>query len=326
MKMTSLVTGGAGFIGSHVASRCLEMGHDVVVLDDLSGGFADQAPEGARLVTGSVEDDALVRSLFEEYRFDYVYHLAACAAVGLSQFIRQFNYRNNLVGSMTLVNAGVRCFVFASSISVYGRNQVPMTEDLVPLPEDPYGIAKYAVDRDLKAAHEIFGLNSVVFRPHNVYGEHQNLGDPYRNVIGIFMKRIMSGKPLPVFGDGEQTRAFTYVDDVARAIAESVTVPAECNEVSNMGAEAPYTVNQLARVDCEAFGVPVNIEYLAPRNEVAHVFATHEKVGRLPGANAKVGMAEGVGRMADWARKAGVRTARPFDAIEARQDLPSSWA
>jgi UDP-glucose 4-epimerase len=193
--MISLVTGGAGFIGSHVARRCLELGHEVVVLDDLSGGFRDQVPAQAIFVHGSVIDVTLVQQLFETHRFDYVYHLAAYAAEGLSHFIRRFNYTNNLIGSVNLINEAVkhdvRCFVFTSSIAVYGANQLPMTENLPPQPEDPYGIAKYAVELDLRAAHEMFGLDYIIFRPHNVYGENQNIGDRYRNVIGIFMNQIM---------------------------------------------------------------------------------------------------------------------------------------
>ena len=247
----SLVTGGAGFIGSHVARHCLALGHEVVVLDDLSGGFRDQVPAGASFVQGSVTDHELVQRLFAEHHFDYVYHLAAYAAEGLSHFIRRFNYANNLIGSVNLINEAVKhdvkCFVFTSSIAVYGVNQLPMTEDLTPQPEDPYGIAKYAVELDLRAAHEMFGLNSIIFRPHNVYGENQNIGDRYRNVIGIFMNQIMQGQPMTIFGDGSQTRAFSYIDDVAPIIARSVDVPAAYNQVFNVGADQPYTVQAPGR-------------------------------------------------------------------------------
>ena len=170
--MISLVTGGAGFIGSHVAQHCLSAGHDVVVLDDLSGGFRDQVPGGATFIEGSITDAPLVARLFNEYHFDYVYHLAAYAAEGLSHFIRRFNYTNNVVGSVDIINEcvkhDVKCLVFTSSIAVYGAGQLPMTESMTPAPEDPYGIAKYAVELDLRAAHSMFGLNSIVFRPHNV--------------------------------------------------------------------------------------------------------------------------------------------------------------
>jgi UDP-glucose 4-epimerase len=325
----SLVTGGAGFIGSHVAAHCLKMGHRVVVLDDLSGGFADQVPPGADLVVGSVADPELLQQLFSVYRFDYVYHLAAYAAVGLSHFIRRYNYTVNLIGSANLINEAVkaktRCFVFASSISVYGENQVPMAEDLAPRPSDPYGISKYAVELDLAAAFQQFGLPSIVFRLHNVYGEHQNLGDPYRNVLGIFMSQIMSGRALTIFGDGEQTRAFTYVDDVAPHMARSVDLPPTWNQVINLGAEQPYTINHLAQVAMAALGRTVPILHLEPRNEVCQVFASHERARRLLNATPAIGLEEGVRRMADWAMRTGSRKSSIFSAIEIAEGLPSAW-
>lgn len=326
----SLVTGGAGFIGSHVARHCLSLGHRVVVLDDLSGGFADQVPDGADLVAGSVTDHKLVSDLFAKHRFDYVYHLAAYAAEGLSHFIRRFNYTVNLTGTINLINEAVRhetkCFVFTSSIAVYGKGQLPMREDMAPRPEDPYGISKYAAELDLAAAHEMFGLPFIVFRPHNVYGEHQNLGDPYRNVLGIFMNQIMSGKPLSIFGDGEQTRAFSHIDDVAPHIARSVNAPAAYGQVINIGADEPYTVNELARVIAREFSAEAHIRHLPARNEVYSAYASHEKARELLGASATVSLAEGVRRMAAWARLAGSRKGKPFGSIEIGVKLPPSWA
>ncbi len=327
--MRSLVTGGAGFIGSHVARHCLAAGHDVVVLDDLSGGFQDQVPEKARFIKGSVTDHDLVSRLFEEHHFDYVYHLAAYAAEGLSHFIRRFNYTNNLIGSVNLINASVkhdvRCFVFTSSIAVYGANQLPMREDLVPQPEDPYGVSKYAVELDLRAAHEMFGLNYVVFRPHNVYGEHQNIGDRYRNVIGIFMNQIMQGKPMTVFGDGKQTRAFSYIDDVAPFISRSVTVPGAYNQVINIGADTPYEVNHLVRVVAEAMKGKPEVIHLEARKEVLHAYSDHDKARRLFGQGSGITLEEGIGRMAAWARVVGARQSQEFGNIEVAKNLPAGW-
>src|SRR4029077_9489856 len=265
---TSLVTGGAGFIGSHVADELLSRGHRVVVLDDLSGGFEDNVPSGAIFVKGSILDTELIEWLFERYNFTYVYHRAAYAAEGLSHFIKRFNYHNNLIGSVNLINASVnhdvRCFVFTSSIAVYGAGQSPMTEDMVPIPEDSYGIAKLAVERELKVTHEMFGLDYVIFRPHNVYGERQNIGDRYRNVVGIFMNQLMKGEPMTIFGDGEQQRAFTHISDVAPVIAESADIPAAQNEIFNVGADVPYTVNELARAVKEAMGKEYKVVHLDP--------------------------------------------------------------
>jgi UDP-glucose 4-epimerase len=152
-----------------------------------------------------------------------------------------------------------------------------MREELVPQPEDPYGVAKYAVEMDLKAAHHMFGLNYVVFRPHNVYGENQNIGDKYRNVIGIFMNQIMQEKPMTIFGDGEQTRAFSYIDDVAPHIANSPNVPAAYNEVFNVGADKPYTVNELVQVVADELGVEPKVTHLEARKEVMHAHSDHSK-------------------------------------------------
>src|SRR5579864_1300717 len=145
----SLVTGGAGFIGSHVADELISLGHKVVVLDDLSGGFEDNVPRDAIFVKGSILDNDLIERLFDAHSFGYVFHLAAYAAEGLSHFIKRFNYQNNLIGSVNLINASinhqVRCFVFASSIAVYGHASPPVTEETPPAPADPYGIGKWAV-------------------------------------------------------------------------------------------------------------------------------------------------------------------------------------
>src|SRR5438552_10905471 len=174
-RPAALVTGAAGFIGPHLTRALAADGRvRVVALDDLSGGFRDNLPPDVAFVEGSVTDAALVARVFQEHRIRHVFHLAAYAAEGLSHFIRRFNYTNNVIGSMNLINAAingnVKCFVFTSSIAVYGAGQSPMTEDMTPVPEDPYGIAKLAVERDLEVSHEMFGLPYIVFRPHNVYG------------------------------------------------------------------------------------------------------------------------------------------------------------
>ena len=327
--MISLVTGGAGFIGSHVANHCLSMGHQVVVLDDLSGGFQNQVPQEAKFVEGSITDNDLVEKLFDQYHFDYVYHLAAYAAEGLSHFIRRFNYTNNLIGSINLINAavkhGIKCFVFTSSIAVYGTGQVPILESTPPHPEDPYGISKYAVEMDLHSAQQMFGLNSIIFRPHNVYGEHQNIGDRYRNVIGIFMNQIMNGEPLTIFGDGSQTRAFSYIEDVAPYIARSVDCPQAYNDVFNIGADTPYSVRQLAAVVCQVFKVEPHLKFEPARNEVLHAYSSHEKARQVLGATTTVDLEEGIQRMAAWARQVGVRKSKPFENIEIFHKLPPVW-
>jgi len=327
---TSLVTGGAGFIGSHVADHLLRSGHKVLVLDDLSGGFEDNVPSGATFVKGSILDTELIDRLFDRYNFTYVYHLAAYAAEGLSHFIKRFNYNNNLIGSVNLINASVnynvRCFVFTSSIAVYGAGQSPMTEDMVPQPEDSYGIAKLAVERELQVTHEMFGLDYVIFRPHNVYGERQNIGDRYRNVVGIFMNQLMKGEPMTIFGDGEQQRAFTHISDVAPVIAESVNTPAAHNQVFNVGADVPHTVNHLAQIVADAMRKECNVVHLDPRNEVKIAFSDHSRAEAVFGMRPKESLQDGIQGMAAWVKDHGSRESSIFEDIEIPKNLPPSWA
>jgi UDP-glucose 4-epimerase len=326
----ALVTGGAGFIGSHVAEALVGRGYRVTVLDDLSGGFVDNVPDGAEFVAGSINDAALVDRLFAERRFSYVFHLGAYAAEGLSHFIKHFNYTNNLLGSVTLINASinydVKCFVFTSSIAVYGTSpELPMTEATTPHPEDPYGIAKLAVEQELRVSKEMFGLDYIVFRPHNVYGERQNIGDRYRNVVGIFMNQILSGAPMSVFGDGTQTRAFSYIADVAPIIAESIEVPGAYNEIFNIGADRPCSVNDLAAAVAQAMGVPPDVRHFPARNEVQHAYSTHDKVRRVFGERRLHDLDEGLARMAAWVRAQGARTSQKFGHIEVSRNLPAVW-
>ena len=325
-----LVTGGAGFIGSHIATELFGRGHEVTVLDDLSGGFLDNLVEGITFIQGSITDAALVNHLFEQTQFEYVYHLAAYAAEGLSHFIKRFNYNNNLIGSVNLINAsvntGVKCFVFTSSIAVYGTSpELPMTENTRPCPEDSYGIAKLAVEQELKVCKEMFELDHVIFRPHNVYGENQNIGDKYRNVVGIFMNQILQNKPMSVFGDGTQTRAFSYIGDIVPVMADAIEVRAAYNQIFNIGADQPYSVNELAGATARAMGVEPNVVHLPPRNEVLNAYSSHDKVRRVFGQRRLHPLDEGLGRMAEWVKRHGARSSQKFKDVEVTKNFPQAW-
>jgi len=325
----SLVTGGAGFIGSHLTNDLISLGHQVVVLDDLSGGFEENVNTKAVFIKGSVTDDLLLEKIFNIYHFDYVYHLAAYAAEGLSHFIKRFNYTNNLIGSVNLINESVKhkikCFVFTSSIAVYGACPPPMREDMTPVPEDPYGIAKLAVEQDLRVTHEMFGLNYIIFRPHNVYGEYQNLGDKYRNVVGIFMNQLMQDIPLTIFGDGNQSRAFSYIGDVTPYIAKSVNIKEAYNQIFNIGAEKDYAVNELAETVMNVMGKKGLIRHVASRNEVVHAFSDHSKATKILGFKQQYSLLEGLTKMAEWAKTAGIRKSTKFKNIEITEKLPPIW-
>jgi UDP-glucose 4-epimerase len=325
-----LVTGGAGFIGSHVAARLLRRGAAVTVLDDLSGGVPENVPSGAGFVQGTVTDHALVDRLFAESAFDYVFHLAAYAAEGLSHFIKRFNYTNNLIGSVNLINAsintGVKGFVFTSSIAVYGSNpELPMTERTPLRPEDPYGIAKRAVEEELHVSREMFGLDHIIFRPHNVYGPGQNIADKYRNVVGIFMNQLLQGQPMTIFGDGTQTRAFSYIGDVAPIIAESIDESAAWNQAFNVGADQPWTLNDLAARTAAALGLEPRVVHLPARQEVRHAHSAHDKIRGVFGVRRLTPLDDGLREMAAWVRSRGPRAAQRFEHIEVAKNLPAVW-
>jgi UDP-glucose 4-epimerase len=329
--MKSLVTGGAGFLGSHVVDELIKMGHEVVILDDLSGGFIENVNPHAEFINGSICDSILIESLFNQKQFDFVFHLAAYAAEGLSHFIKSFNYQNNLIGSVNLINASinsgsVKCFVFTSSIAVYGHIDVIAEESQTPRPIDPYGIAKFCVEQELASTYQMFGLPYIVFRPHNIYGERQNMSDPYRNVLGIFLNQALNGDPFTIFGDGTQTRSFSYIQDVAPYIARSIGFADAYQQVFNIGGDTPHSVNELADAISQAANIEDRRIYLPHRNEVTDAHASHAKFCATFGEpSTSTDLKSGVKQMLAWA--ATRKTAKPalFKGIEVTKNMPPSW-
>ncbi len=201
-----------------------------------------------------------------------------------------------------------------------------MSEAMIPVPEDSYGIAKLAVEQELRVSHEMFGLDYIIVRPHNVYGERQNIGDRYRNVVGIFMNQLLRGEPMTIFGDGTQQRAFTHIDDVAPTIAASVDYSEARNKVFNVGADVPYTVSELAEMVADAMGVPFNVIHLGARNEVKIAFSDHSNAERAFGKREKKSLRDGLSAMAEWVRNHGARESSIFGGIEVARNMPPSWA
>jgi UDP-glucose 4-epimerase len=333
-QLRAVVTGVAGFMGSHVAEVLKRDGASVLGLDDLSGGFLNNVPDGVRFERRSILEP--LDELLQSFKPDVVYHLAAYAAEGLSHHIPVFNSRNNFEGTVNVLGAayraGTKHFVFTSSIAVYGHggNAGSFSEEDRCDPCDPYGVAKLACELHIRTFFTYYGRPSyTIFRPHNVYGPRQNVSDPYRNVVGIFTRCALKEEPLPIFGDGRQTRSFSFIDGVAAAIAMAPRVPKAANETFNIGADHPTSVLRLAEMVAKAVGVPLRLKHLPPRREVLHAHSTHRKAAQVFSEHlpAEVALQEGLLRMVDHVRRQPAASPTPCPSpIEIEDRLPPSWA
>tara|TARA_B100002019_G_scaffold63135_2_gene54152 strand:- start:5358 stop:6347 length:990 start_codon:yes stop_codon:yes gene_type:complete len=328
--MKIFVTGCAGLLGANYTRHLLANGHEVIGIDDLSGGYKAFLPKGEKFTFAKfdLERRKKVVELFEEHKPDVLYHFAAYAAEGLSPFIRNYNYRNNLICSANLINECVKHdtkFIFTSSMAVYGEQEPPFTEDKRPQPIDPYGIAKYAVECDLKLAHEQFGLRYNIVRPHNVLGIYQNIWDKYRNVIGIFIRKTLNGEPILVYGDGEQTRAFSdikyYMEPFDKLLTDFD------GETFNIGADKHFTLNSVAETVQsigKKYGYEVPIEHGEPRHEVKHAYCDHTKAKTMLNFQDRTRLDELVESMFVWAMKQPNRKVKHMD-YEITKDIYEYW-
>lgn len=323
-----LITGGAGFIGSNLAHYLNNKNYKVTVVDDLSGGTLDNIPSGVTFYKSSICDVNKMAKMFKVEKFDYVYHLAAYAAEGLSPFIRNYNYTNNVIGTANIVNEciknNIKKLIFTSSIAVYGSIKPPYIETDKPEPEDPYGIAKYACELDIQQAHKMFGLDYAILRPHNVYGPRQNLADKYRNVVSIFLRGAIKNKYINIFGDGNQIRCWTYIDDLIPQFEKCLDP--KISGIYNIGADTSNTVNELVEIVKRIYP-KVKINYYPPRQEVFHAQSNHKKAIDEFG-KCETPLEDGVDLFIKWIYNneylLNIKT-KKFKNIELLQGLPDAW-
>lgn len=334
---TILITGVGGLLGSRLADYIIE-NHpncNVVGVDDLSGGYRENINEKVNFWQMDLANHP-IENIFEAHKPDIVFHFAAYAAEGLSPFIRAYNYDNNLKATAKIVNECIKWdvdrLVFTSTMAVYGHGwegKRPFEESDPPAPIDPYGIAKFACEMDIQAAGEQHGLDWTIIRPHNVYGIKQNIWDKYRNVLGIWMYQYMNNEPLTIFGDGEQKRAWSYIDDCLEPLWKAAFLKESSKEIINLGGSKFTTINEACTLLREVMGggdvSRIPVVFKEARHEVKDAYPTHKKSEVILDYKDKTELKDGLTKMWDWAQKQPMRERFVWDEYELEKGLYSFW-
>lgn len=328
-----LITGCAGLLGNHLTRYLLDKGYDVLGIDNLSGSYReyvdDRLISKRQFITIDLTDSQKVNNVFEEFKPEVVFHFAAYAALGLSPFIRNFNYSNNILSSVNVINSCVNHntskIIFTSSMDVYGEGTPPFQENDTPLPIDPYGIAKYAIELDIKEASERFGLEYTIIRPHNVIGIYQNIWDKYRNVLGIWIRQVLNNQPITIYGDGSVKRAFSDIEFYMQPMEKVID---DFNgETFNIGADKVYSLLEAANIlidVAKSFGYNPEIKFLEARKEVKEAYVNHRKAENLLGFNDGTDLKRTINEMFSWAVSEPNREVKQM-TYEINKNIYSFW-
>jgi len=330
MTKTVMVTGGAGMIGSNFCNFLLRTtNYKIIIVDDLSGGYIENVPIGnprVRFMQANV--GTMDGTAFTTNEISIVYAFHAYAAENLSPFIRKFNYRNNVESMANLINLCIKYkvdrIVFTSSIAVYGHGEPPFTEDMIPRPNDPYGIGKYAIEMDLRVAGEQHGLDYCIVRPYNVYGPFQNIKDKFRNVLGIWMNQYLNAEPLTIFGDGQQVRNFTYVESIMKPLLIAGESAHASKGIFNIGSAVGYNINKASNVVRTVIGGG-EVIHLPSRHEVKVAFCDSQLARTYLSYRDEYSLFDGVREMWDWVVQNKDRDQKPHPPIELSEGLYESW-
>ncbi len=324
-----LVTGGAGFIGSHLVDRLIKGGHEVSVIDDLSGGFRRNLNKNTKFINIDLRDVEKTARSIKKLKPEVVFHLAANAAENKAQFspidITSRNWNTYINTLVPAVKYGMRRFVVTSSIAVYGALQTPFKETDKPEPEDLYGISKLAIEESLKVLSAVHEFEYVITRPHNVYGPRQNMSDPYRNVVTIFMNSLLKNEPYFIYGKGDQRRCFSYINEVVDALINCAFYDVS-GKIFNIGADKDYSVKELSDTIQQVSGIKIPPVNIADRpQEVKIAIADHELSKKLLGYKDKTSLKDGIKATWEYAKALGYQKPLYTEIEIDSPKLPGNW-
>jgi UDP-glucose 4-epimerase len=329
--MKVLITGIAGFMGSHLADDMIRQGHEVVGIDNLIGGLESNVPVAAKFVKGDLKNLEFIKKYFKD--IDIVIHSACTAYEGLSVFSPSFVSENTYQITANVLSASVSAnvgkFVYLSSMARYGTQDVlPFTEDMVPRPQDPYGIAKYASELLVKNLCQINDISYTILVPHNIIGPRQKYDDPYRNVASIMINRMLQNKQPIIYGDGSQKRCFSFMQDVVDPIRVILETEHTNGEIINIGPDKEFiTIHELSEKIAKILNFNLNPIYMPPRpQEVQFANCSADKARAILGYAPKVGLTEGLTELANWIIERGFLPFRYHLPIEIVNSFtPKTW-
>ncbi len=329
--MKIYITGIAGFLGSNLAKHLIKLGYDVGGNDTLIGGEKDNLPKNLYRfdLTDCINYDEMVTNL---NGVDIVYHCAATAHEGLSVFSPNFITKNIYQASVSVITASIsnniKRFVYCSSMARYGSQQTPFTEDMKPKPVDPYGIAKVAGEETLQLLAKVHGMEYNIAVPHNIVGPHQKYDDPYRNVMSIMINRNLQGQPSLIYGSGNQTRCFSYVDDVIYCLEKLALDPKISGEIFNIGPdENTCTIKELSSLISNFLGFNKEPIHVKDRpQEVEHATCSANKARKFLGYKTKTSLEEAINKTISYIKNRGVKPFNynlPLEIIN--EKTPDTW-
>ena len=328
--MKILITGVAGFLGSHLAQKLSTLGHKIIGIDNMMSGYEDNIPKS---ITFHKEDCCNYEKMnLLMNGIDVVYHCAATAHEGLSVFAPYEIGKNNFLASVSIFSAAiankVKRIIFCSSMARYGSQKTPFTENMVPKPVDPYGISKVAAEDVLKNLCELNNIEWVIAVPHNIIGPKQKYDDPYRNVVSIMINRMLQKKAPIIYGNGKQKRCFSYIDDCLTCLVPMLDQKNLNREIINIGPDEEFvTINKVSEICSNITGSNLAPIYKKDRpREVKHATCSADKARKLLNYKTSTDLYTGIKETFEYIKKRGTRPFNYHINIEIKNELtPETW-